>query len=430
MAASMSAVAAAICSGRGRVVVQVPLGHAGRSRCPSSRRPGRSRRPGCRGRTRSSRRRCRRRGTARAAVTPASSRGRAGEGQRGLLVAGDAPPARRRASRGTAGGELVRVGGVAGGARWRRADRGRAGRGRSTSAYSPQRGEGAARAPSGASRPVAVDALAEPDDLHPADRRRPACPRRRRRRRRAAGASWCRSRWPRPAPGHGPASYLAARARRHPGGTHGPAPTTARRPQDLVAERVRPGPAQRVRGQRVQALDPVGHAAGAEHAVDLGHVGPSAARARGQVGLVRGPVGRSQLGVGAEPAAISRIRPRGLQRADRGGRARAGQVVQRRERRAVGQPRRGLDHVGQPARAAVRDRHARRAAAGPAGRRRRPGRPRLRSAGSRPWRAGHGLVGLVRPARTERHRLPYQAARRGAWAVGPRAARRASPPGR
>ena len=52
---------------------------------------------------------------------------------------------------------------------------------------------------------------------------------------------------------------------------------------------------------------------------------------------------------------MSRMRPGRLERRDSTGRTRAGQVVERGERRAVGQPGRGLDDIRQAARAAMRD---------------------------------------------------------------------------
>ena len=96
-----------------------------------------------------------------------------------------------------------------------------------------------------------VDALAEPDDSM---RRNTSVRRRRRPRRRpAAGSSWCRSRSPRPA------SRLLRRPRRT-----GRGPPRGQQGERLVAERVDPGPdGERVGDQHVQALDPVGHAAGA-----------------------------------------------------------------------------------------------------------------------------------------------------------------------
>ena len=76
-------------------------------------------------------------------------------------------------------------------------------------------------------------------------------------------------------------------------------PPVAQLVEHLVAERVDAAAlGQRLRGQHVQALDPVGHAAGRD-AVDLRHaaeLGPGR-----EVALVRRGVRRRQLGVGAEP---------------------------------------------------------------------------------------------------------------------------------
>ena len=78
----------------------------------------------------------------------------------------------------------------------------------------------------------------------------------------------------------------------------------------------------------------------------------------GQVVAVGGEVGGAQARVGGQPLLHLPHDAGRFQPADRGDRPRAGQVVQRGERRAIRQPRRGLHHVGQPARAAVRDRAA------------------------------------------------------------------------
>ena len=134
--------------------------------------------------------------------------------------------------------------------------------------------------------------------------------------------------------------------------------------------------------EHVQALDPGRHPAGADP-VDLGRRRPSSLAPR-QVGLVRGlRYARGQLGVGAQPVGHLAHQSGRLERADRGRRPRAGQVVQRRERRAVGQPRRGLDRrpdcrTGSGARPP-----GSRAARGRAGRRPRPGRPDRRAVRSR-----------------------------------------------
>ena len=136
-------------------------------------------------------------------------------------------------------GALDRLAGPAG--RWRRR---------------PRR---AARSPSGA-----ADRCAR----RPAGRRRPA-----------GGWSWCRSRSPRPGVHAEASAWLAAARGARPG--RPPLPHALDR---AVADRIDPRPGgQRVPGQRVQALDPVGHpaggAAGGQHVPLV---------AGGQVGLVRG----------------------------------------------------------------------------------------------------------------------------------------------
>ncbi len=79
------------------------------------------------------------------------------------------------------------------------------------------------------------------------------------------------------------------------------------------------------------------------------------ARRRGSPRARRGRPRASSGSVG-EPVLHLAHRAAGLERADEARGARAGQVVERRERRAVGQPRLGLDDVRVTARAAVRDR--------------------------------------------------------------------------
>ena len=113
-----------------------------------------------------------------------------------------------------------------------------------------------------------------------------------------------------------------------------------------------PGPsASGVGHQHVQALDPVRHAARG-HAGDLRH--RLDRLAGGEVALVSRPVGRGQVGVRPEPLSHLPHGAAGLEGADRPRRLRAGEVVERRERRAVREPRRGLDHVRRPAGTAVR----------------------------------------------------------------------------
>ena len=123
-----------------------------------------------------------------------------------------------------------------------------------------------------------------------------------------------------------------------------------RRPSGLT-----PGPGgERVADEHVQALHPVRHAAGAEPAISgTSPIGVAA----GEVVLVRGrgSAAASSGSVASRAGHLAHHAGR-LERADRGGGPRAGQVVEGRERRAVRQPRRGLDDVGLPAGAAVRDR--------------------------------------------------------------------------
>ena len=135
-------------------------------------------------------------------------------------------------------------------------------------------------------------------------------------------------------------------------------PPVAEQVEHLVAERVDAAAlGQRLAGQHVQALHPVGHPAGGD-ALDLGHALPDLAGelgARSEVALVRRGVRRGQLGVGGEPVLHLLHQPGALEGADPRRGPRAGQVEGRRERRAVRQPRLGGDHVGVAARAAVPD---------------------------------------------------------------------------
>ena len=200
--------------------------------------------------------------------------------------------------------------------------------------------------------------------------------------RRARSPPWPRVRGPGPEVIHRAARRRARRRCRRaprsaPGGAEvraevGVGDARARRPprtsrlDGLPAERVAAGHGELVRDQRVQALDAVRHAARA------GRGGRERLQARGLPGrgpavhvvLVGRPVAVAQLGVGPQPLGHGPHDPGRLQPADGRGGPRAGQVVQRRERGAVGQPGRGLHHVGQAARAAVGDGHhpARRAA--------------------------------------------------------------------
>ena len=89
-----------------------------------------------------------------------------------------------------------------------------------------------------------------------------------------------------------------------------------------------------------------------------GHAAPFPRPARpGRRGRrVRRGVRRGECLVLTEPGLHLLHQARSLEGADQRGRARTGQVVRRRERRPVGQPRLRGDHVGQPARTAVADR--------------------------------------------------------------------------
>ena len=139
------------------------------------------------------------------------------------------------------------------------------------------------------------------------------------------------------------------------GATHGPlGPPLPQPGQHLVAEHVdaRPG-GQRVGGQDVEALHAGRHPTGG----DAGELGDVAERGPvGEVGGMGGGVGRGEPGVVAEPGLHLLHQPGALEGADQRGGARAGQVVGRRERRAVGQPGLGGHDVGQGAGAAMADR--------------------------------------------------------------------------
>ena len=123
-----------------------------------------------------------------------------------------------------------------------------------------------------------------------------------------------------------------------------------RPPRALMAVAHRCPSGQRVPGEGVQALHAVGHPAGA-HARGQ-HVAGVAGR---QVRLVRGAVAGGQLGVGGQLVLPVAHPAGGLQPARGRRRPGAGQVVEGGERRAVLQAGRGLDDVGLPAGAAVRD---------------------------------------------------------------------------
>ena len=120
-----------------------------------------------------------------------------------------------------------------------------------------------------------------------------ARPRRARRRRERADQQldrcWSRSRWPRRSHSGLIRHRAGVRSTHGPGAHQSPSSV-----EHLVAERVDARPMrERLAGQHVEALDPVGHAAGGD-ALDLGHA-RAAARARprrGPRGSARGPRGR------------------------------------------------------------------------------------------------------------------------------------------
>src|SRR3569833_113698 len=117
--------------------------------------------------------------------------------------------------------------------------------------------------------------------------------------------------------------------------------------QRLVTERIHARTdRERVRDVHVETLDPPGQAPGGDLVAErLDRV------ALGEVGLVGALVPRGELGIGGEPLGHLLHDPGGLDRADHRVQLRAGQVVERRERRAVLQPRAGLHHRRVPARA-------------------------------------------------------------------------------
>ena len=401
--------AAAISLGRRRVAVQVPLGqpHA----ADVDRRAARTAVARRRARTRSSRRRCRRPGTAARRLAPCA---RAAASSEAVAPRKDSSASSRpvitsgvcaRAIARTIVLEVGAVGGVAGGAGRHHPHRGRRRSSRGRRGVLGQHRAGCARCASGASRPVAstpwpsrtIRIAAQQVGVRAG---RPG------RRRRAAGSSWCRSR--------SAATRVTPSSPRL--GAHGPGgpPLAHRRVERLVAERVDPGPGgQRVRDQHVQALDPVGHAAGG----DARAAARRSASRVGQVGLVRarGSAAASSGSVASRPA-ISRIRPGRLQPARRRGRPRAGQVVQRRERRAVLQPRRGLDDVGLAARAPVRDR--------PSARGGRPSCRRDDGALGVGDRVGHPAPDRRRPPSTDSSSPSYQGSRSAGRGCRRRACRR------
>ncbi len=122
--------------------------------------------------------------------------------------------------------------------------------------------------------------------------------------------------------------------------------------EDFIAEGIDAAAAgQGVGYVDVQAFNPAGHATGADlRAQRFQSV------ALGQVGVVGSPVRARELRVGGQPIRHLPHRATGLDAAHQPGQPPAGQVVERGERGAIGQPRRSLHHAGQAARAAVRNR--------------------------------------------------------------------------
>ncbi len=113
-----------------------------------------------------------------------------------------------------------------------------------------------------------------------------------------------------------------------------------------------------MRNESVQALDPPWHSPRAacpvRERLDPGTAG--CLSAPGQVVAMSREVSLPQVRVARQPPGHLPHRPARFQPTHSRARARAGQVVQGRERRPVWQPWRRLDDVGQTARAAVRDR--------------------------------------------------------------------------
>ena len=154
-----------------------------------------------------------------------------------------------------------------------------------------------------------------------------------------------------------PQSMAATRRHESPGSAgrrrHGRSRTSPMAVEGPVAERVHPGAGgQGVGDQRVQTLHPVRHPAGAD-AGDLGHVAEPA-RGRPDRPGARAAYAAARPASRASRAAIAPS-PLRLQRRAGRVRPRAGQVVGRGERGAVGQQRLGGHHRGLSAAAAVRD---------------------------------------------------------------------------
>ena len=160
------------------------------------------------------------------------------------------------------------------------------------------------------------------------------------------------------------ASRRSLRGPAHPSvgrpSTHGPSahhsPSSV---EHLVAERVHTRALrQRLPGQDVQALDPVGHPAGGD-ALDLGYVEPGLPAELGaslEVALVRDAVRRRAAPRSTGQPGLHLLHQAGsLERPHVRSHPWAGQVERRREGRAVGQPGLGRHDIGQPAPAAVTD---------------------------------------------------------------------------
>ena len=246
---------------------------------------------------------------------------RAVEGQRGLLGAGDHLGRRRRAARGRPRRRRRRWR-RRGWPRWRRTGSA------STPCAAIERGVLVDRGERARQRLVgepagAVDVLAEPDDPHLApDRRRSG-------ERRptsslivlvpqsiaATRSSPC---WSRSGPTQGPEAH------------HSPSSV-----EHLVAERVHAAAlGEGLAGQHVQALDPVGHAAGGDP-VDLGDLADRGPRRRGRPRARRRTPRRARGRRRAGPASPSSARtPRGCRsatrRAGRSGRRSSGTACRRR----------------------------------------------------------------------------------------------------
>ena len=257
--------------------------------CAASRRP-----PASPGPARSSRRRCRRPAPARPAHPQVADR--AGEGERAPPRRPTAPRARRRGGRATPVGEDRGVRGVAGGRGGAEADPGDV-----VARRSARRTRRARRTPAPAPRRRAARCGRRPGRAGPSAVSRTA----------TSGRSPISSLMVLV-----PQSIAAIVLTRSSGGharRRGPRPTS--RPsavEHLVAERVHAAAlGQRLAGQHVQALDPVGHAAGGDP-LDLGHVEPGPRRARrAPRGSARGRRGRPRPARGRCRAAscISFISP-------------------------------------------------------------------------------------------------------------------------